>query len=78
MDRLVHFHLTSSVLNHFNAFAQGFHEVASGEVLSFFRGDELELLLRGSMEELNVQELRRHAIYEGFQSSDDAAIESVI
>lgn len=41
VDRLVHFHLTSSISDQFNAFAAGFNSVASGDALSFFSGNYL-------------------------------------
>jgi hypothetical protein len=47
VDRLVHFHFNSS-LDQFNAFAAGFHSVASGDALSFFTG-ELPFLFNSAL-----------------------------
>ncbi|GAA6046592.1 hypothetical protein JCM3770_006226 [Rhodotorula araucariae] len=63
---LVDFLLSTSVASQFDAFAQGFHEVCAGNALSLFKAQELELVVRGSTEALDVDALRGVTAYEGF------------
>ncbi|GAA6022166.1 hypothetical protein JCM10207_003931 [Rhodosporidiobolus poonsookiae] len=64
------FHLTDSVSAQFDAFAEGFREVCAGNALSLFKAEELELVVRGSTQPLEVDELRAVTVYEGFLPGD--------
>ncbi|QDS68140.1 hypothetical protein FKW77_010298 [Venturia effusa] len=61
----VQFAIDTSVEKQFNAFARGFYLLCGGPALSLFRGEELELLLRGS-EDFDVDTLRAAAVYDGW------------
>ncbi|KAM0793760.1 hypothetical protein ACM66B_001178 [Microbotryomycetes sp. NB124-2] len=67
----VDFLLNVSVKEQFKAFSTGFAQVTSGNALSLFKGEELELLVRGSSEELDIEQLEHAAIYEGWDAEDD-------
>lgn len=70
MDRLVDFTLIGSVEDQFTSFAKGFSEVCAGNALSLFKAEELELVIRGSPEQLDVGALRTVTIYEGFSQTE--------
>ncbi|TNY21652.1 Proteophosphoglycan ppg4 [Rhodotorula diobovata] len=72
---LVDFLLSKSVSSQFDAFAEGFHEVCAGNALSLFKARELELVVRGSTEALDVDALRGVTVYEGF-APDEPTVEA--
>ncbi|GAA5837163.1 hypothetical protein JCM9279_005604 [Rhodotorula babjevae] len=72
---LVDFLLSKSVSAQFDAFAEGFHEVCAGSAMSLFKAQELELVVRGSTEALDVDALRGVTAYEGF-SPDEPTIDA--
>ncbi|GAA5828232.1 hypothetical protein JCM11251_002647 [Rhodosporidiobolus azoricus] len=72
---LTAFHLTNSVSPLFDAFSAGFHEVVGGNALSLFKAHELELVVRGSEEPLEVDQLRAVTVYEGFRAEGDETVE---
>ncbi|GAA5907558.1 hypothetical protein JCM6882_004407 [Rhodosporidiobolus microsporus] len=72
---LTSFHLTTSISPLFDAFSAGFHEVCGGNALSLFKARELELVVRGSEEPLEMEQLRAVTVYEGFREGDEAVIE---
>ncbi|GAA5925096.1 hypothetical protein JCM3775_006364 [Rhodotorula graminis] len=72
---LVDFLLSKSVSPQFDAFAEGFHEVCAGSALSLFKAQELELVVRGSTEALDVDALRGVTVYEGF-APDEPTIDA--
>ncbi|CEQ38665.1 SPOSA6832_00127 [Sporobolomyces salmonicolor] len=51
---------------------EGFHEVCAGNAYSLFKAEELELVVRGSTEPLDVEELRSITVYEGFDPHEPA------
>lgn len=65
------FLLESSVSSQFSAFSAGFTEVTSGNSLSLFKGEELELLVRGSDEQLDVEQLKGVTVYQGWTENDE-------
>ncbi|ORY90057.1 hypothetical protein BCR35DRAFT_328705, partial [Leucosporidium creatinivorum] len=65
------FHLESSISSQFSAFSAGFTEVTSGNSLSLFKGEELELLVRGSDEQLDVEQLKGVTVYQGWSEEDE-------
>ncbi|KAH8927887.1 ubiquitin-protein ligase E3A [Atractiella rhizophila] len=76
VDRLTSFILTESIVNQFEHFKRGFDSVSRpSAALSLLRGEELELLIRGSIEELNIHDLRASTHHEGFSTLDAHAVE---
>ncbi|GAA5960048.1 hypothetical protein JCM8115_004510 [Rhodotorula mucilaginosa] len=72
VDLMVEFLLVGSVSSQFASFARGFSEVCAGNALSLFRAEELELVIRGSPEELDIEALRAVTIYDGFSPKEPA------
>ncbi|GEM06098.1 E3 ubiquitin-protein ligase HECTD2 [Rhodotorula toruloides] len=70
VDRLVEFILSTSVSSQWEAFAEGFNEVCAGNALSLFKAQELELVVRGSPEPLDVEALKGVTVYEGFSPEE--------
>lgn len=66
--------LNESIRSHYDAFAAGFNEVTSGNALTLVRGEELELLVHGSTEPLDVDQLKACTSYEGYSSSDKTIV----
>ncbi|KAL4907299.1 hypothetical protein BDW74DRAFT_122907 [Aspergillus multicolor] len=63
VDLYVHYHLDTAVTRQFEPFRRGFFSVCGGNALSLFRPEEIELLVRGSDEPLDVKSLRAVATY---------------
>lgn len=59
--------LDTSVTRQFEPFKRGFFTVCAGNALSLFRAEEIELLIRGSDECLDVDSLRAVAVYENWK-----------
>ncbi|KAL8926063.1 MAG: hypothetical protein Q9172_001942 [Xanthocarpia lactea] len=70
--------LDTSVSRQFEPFKRGFFSVCGGNALSLFRPEEIELLIRGSDETLDVATLRAVAIYDGWKKKEGAEEETVI
>ncbi|KAI5305695.1 hypothetical protein KEM56_003618 [Ascosphaera pollenicola] len=60
--------LEESVARQFNPFKNGFFTVCAGNALHLFRPEEIELLVRGSDEPLDIHSLKAAAAYAGFGS----------
>ncbi|GAA6058525.1 hypothetical protein JCM10212_006964 [Sporobolomyces blumeae] len=67
---LVEFLLNTSIAAQFEPFFDGFNQVCSGNALALFRGEELELIVRGSDEPLDVEQVRGITVYHGFSPHD--------
>ena len=48
-----------------NAFLSGFYELIEPEWVAMFTGEELQALIGGSQERLDMQDMRRHVEYAG-------------
>ena len=70
--------LDTLVARQYEPFKRGFFTVCGGNALSLFRPEEIELLVRGSDEPLDVGTLRTVAIYDGWGKGIDAAREPVV
>jgi E3 ubiquitin-protein ligase HECTD2 len=70
VDLYVDFLLDRSVRRQFEPFARGFFNVCGGNALSLFRGQEIELLIRGSGE-VNLGSLRGSVAYENWKESEE-------
>lgn len=68
VDLYVRYLLDVSVARQFEPFKRGFFTVCAGNALSLFRPEEIELLVRGSDEALDVNSLRAVAVYENWRS----------
>lgn len=66
VEKAVNYVLKESVSIQFTAFARGFHSICGGNALSLFRGEELELLVRGS-EDFDLDTLRAAVLYKNWK-----------
>ena len=66
VDLYIKYLLDSSVVRQYEPFRRGFFSVCEGNALSLFRPEEIELLVRGSEEPLDVETLKAVAIYDGW------------
>ncbi|KAL8971973.1 MAG: hypothetical protein Q9183_000796 [Haloplaca sp. 2 TL-2023] len=78
VDLYVKYLLETSVSRQFEPFKRGFFSVCGGNALSLFRPEEIELLIRGSDEALDVATLQAVAIYDGWNNKTSAEDESVV
>lgn len=78
VDLYVRYLLDTSVTRQFEPFKRGFFTVCGGNALSLFRAEEIELLIRGSDEPLDIASLRAVSKYENWGEQNPAAIEPVI
>ncbi|CAK4033330.1 E3 ubiquitin- ligase HUL4 [Lecanosticta acicola] len=67
VDAYVRYLLDTAVSRQFEPFKRGFFTVCAGNALSLFRAEEIELLIRGSDEALDVDSLRAVAVYENWK-----------
>lgn len=68
VDLYVRYLLDGAVIRQFEPFKRGFFTVCAGNALSLFRPEEIELLVRGSDEALDVDSLRAVAVYENWRT----------
>ncbi|KAI0121535.1 hypothetical protein F4776DRAFT_672539 [Hypoxylon sp. NC0597] len=66
VDLYVRYLLDTSVSRQFEPFKRGFFTVCAGNALTLFRPEEIELLVRGSDEPLDITSLRAVAAYTGW------------
>jgi E3 ubiquitin-protein ligase HECTD2 len=66
VELYIQYLLDTSVARQYEPFKRGFFTVCGGNALSLFRPEEIELLIRGSDEPLEVPSLRAVAVYEGW------------
>jgi E3 ubiquitin-protein ligase HECTD2 len=71
VDAYVRYLLDVAVARQFEPFKRGFFTVCAGNALSLFRAEEIELLIRGSDEALDVDSLRAVAVYENWRHTQD-------
>lgn len=69
VDMYIYYLLDQSVARQYEPFKRGFFTVCGGNALSLFRPEEIELLIRGSDEPLDVNSLRAVASYDGWPKS---------
>ncbi|KIW09987.1 hypothetical protein PV08_11763 [Exophiala spinifera] len=70
VDMYIHYLLDTSVTRQYEPFKRGFFTVCGGNALSLFRPEEIELLIRGSDEPLDIASLRAVATYEGWPKNE--------
>ncbi len=66
--------LVDSVLKQYDAFRRGFQRVCDSKPFTFFRADELELLICGSPN-LDFYDLEEGTLYEGFETSSQVVLD---
>ena len=52
------------------AFVSGIHEVIDHELLSMFFPDEIQLLISGGLNEIDIEDLKQNTNYNGYDASD--------
>lgn len=67
VSRVVRYFLDTAIEALFAEFKQGFHSVVGGNALSLFRPEELEALVKGSSEPLDIQTLKTVTRYNNFK-----------
>ncbi len=67
VDAYIRYLLDTAVVRQFEPFKRGFFQVCAGNAFSLFRAEEIELLVRGSDEALDVDSLRAVAVYENWK-----------
>lgn len=70
VDAYVKYLLDNAVSRQFEPFKRGFFTVCAGNALSLFRAEEIELLVRGSDEALDVSSLKGVAAYENWRHQE--------
>jgi len=78
VDLYVHYLLDTAVARQYEPFKRGFYTVCGGNALSLFRPDEIELLVRGSDEPLDIASLRAVAVYEHWGIVSPGEMEPVV
>lgn len=78
VDLYVRYLLDTSVVRQFEPFKRGFFTVCGGNALSLFRPEEIELLIRGSDEPLDVASLKAVAVCENWGVHNASGVEPVI
>jgi E3 ubiquitin-protein ligase HECTD2 len=78
VDLYVRYLLDTAVTRQFEPFKRGFFTVCGGNALSLFRAEEIELLVRGSDEALDIAALRTAAVYDNWPSKDPQKDEETI
>lgn len=69
VDLYVRYLLDTAVTRQFEPFKRGFYTVCGGNALSLFRPEEIELLVRGSDESLDISALKSAATYDNWGSN---------
>lgn len=78
VDLYVRYLLDTAVTRQFEPFKRGFFTVCGGNALSLFRPEEIELLIRGSDEPLDIGSLRAVSVCENWGVPNPAETEPVI
>lgn len=77
VDLYVHYMLDTAVTRQFEPFKRGFFTVCGGNALNLFRPEEIELLVRGSDEALDIASLRAVATYENWNDAQPESVPAV-
>jgi E3 ubiquitin-protein ligase HECTD2 len=78
VELYIRYLLDTAVAKQFEPFKRGFYTVCGGNALSLFRAEEIELLVRGSDDPLDIDSLRAVAMYENWDTVRPADSEPVI
>ena len=79
VDLYIRYLLDIAVSRQYEPFKRGFFTVCGGNALSLFRPEEIELLVRGSDDPLDIATLKAVAVYDGWgkgiEASDELPVE---
>ncbi|GAP92360.1 putative HECT-domain-containing protein [Rosellinia necatrix] len=78
VDLYVRYLLDTSVTRQFEPFKRGFFTVCAGNALTLFKPEEIELLVRGSDEPLDIASLKAVAAYTNWPRGSSPKIEPTI
>ncbi|CZS98633.1 related to ubiquitin-protein ligase HUL4 [Rhynchosporium agropyri] len=78
VDLYVRYLLDTAVTRQFEPFKRGFFTVCGGNALSLFRPEEIELLIRGSDEPLDIASLRAVSVCDNWKVPNAAETEPVV
>lgn len=78
VDLYVRYVLDTSVKRQFDPFRRGFYTVCGGNAFSLFRPEEIELIIRGSDEPLDIDSLRAVAEYHNWNNPQPDGVEPVV
>ena len=78
VDLYIRYLLDTAVARQYEPFKRGFFTVCAGNALSLFRPEEIELVVRGSDEPLDVATLQAVATYEGWGKTSVPTHEPVV
>ncbi|KAK0705227.1 hypothetical protein B0H67DRAFT_375220 [Lasiosphaeris hirsuta] len=78
VDMYVRYLLDTAVTRQFEPFKRGFFTVCGGNALSLFRPEEIELLVRGSDEALDISSLKGVAEYDNWGVPNPAEREPIV
>ncbi|KAG9248189.1 ubiquitin-protein ligase-like protein E3 [Calycina marina] len=78
VDLYVRYLLDTAVTRQFEPFKRGFFTVCGGNALSLFRPEEIELLVRGSDEPLDISSIRAVSSYDNWGKEFSAETEPVV
>ena len=76
VDLYVRYMLDTAVARQYEPFKRGFFTVCGGNALSLFRPEEIELLVRGSDEPLDISSLRAVAVYDNWATPPTTSLEA--
>ena len=74
VELYVHYLLDTAVVRQYEPLKRGFFTVCGGNALSLFRPEEIELLVRGSDEPLDIKSLRAVAIHENWKAEQETTV----
>lgn len=74
VDLYVHHLLDTAVARQFELFQRGFYKFCEGNAFRLFRPEEVELLIRGSDQPLDVARLRNDALYDDCHDGDPEVV----
>ncbi|KAI1439009.1 HECT-domain-containing protein [Xylaria sp. CBS 124048] len=78
VDLYVRYLLDTSIVRQFEPFKRGFFTVCAGNALTLFKPEEIELLVRGSDESLDVASLKTSASYSNWPNKSSPSTEPTI
>ncbi|KAL7902557.1 hypothetical protein HDV63DRAFT_22233 [Trichoderma sp. SZMC 28014] len=78
VDLYVRYVLDTAVKRQFEPFKRGFYTVCGGNAFSLFQPEEIELLIRGSDEPLDIASLRAVAEYDNWENKTPDETEPVV
>lgn len=59
------------------AFVRGLRKVIPQEFLSYFFPDEIQLLISGGLNAINMQDLQKHTKYHGWEPADEPYVQQL-